>query len=403
MQTLEQFYEFMNEVHTVRHAVVGYYLMKAHTPAHAGSLQKALEALDDLPGGKLDKRLLAGEHEVTVTLDYERSELEKDIFFLDHSDDEFGDHLASRSEIGRDAFLGEVDDTVRFLRSREIANFISDRDGTVNNYCGRYRSSHQSIWNAVYLTRFVRSVCTDPVILTSAPLTGEGLLSLSAMPSGSTLYAGSKGREYQDRDGNLSAMELGDEESASLERINDALRELVSQRRFLAFAAIGSGLQPKFGETTVAKQDIHRSIPEARSEEFLRAVRDTVAQVDPGGTVFGIEDTGKDIEITLKANGSAFSKGDGIRFLDERLELGLAEGPNLICGDTSSDVPMVEEAVRLGAGDHTSAIFVTTDTELRARVGEAIADSHFVSEPDVLVVALHRTSQRKRPHGEEHL
>lgn len=403
MQTLEQFYEFMNEIHTVRRAVVGYYLMQAHTPAHMRSLQKALAAMDDLPGGKLDKRLLAGEHEVTVTVDYERGELEKDIFFLGHSEDEFLDYLASRSELGREAFLGEVDDTAGVLQEREIANFISDRDGTVNNYCGRYRSSAQSVWNAVYLTRFVRSVCTDPVILTSAPLRGDGLLSLSLMPDGSTAYAGSKGREYQGREGNLGTMDLSENAARSLESLNDALRSLVSEERFRAFGVIGSGLQPKFGETTVARQDIHRSIPEARSEEFLQAVRDTVADIDSDGSMFGIEDTGKDIEIALKTNGSAFTKGEGIRFLDARLSLGIAKGPNLICGDTSSDLPMVEEAVRLGAGDHTSAIFVTTDTELRARVGETIADSHFVSEPDVLVVALHRTSQRKRPHGEENL
>ncbi|HKJ85214.1 MAG TPA: hypothetical protein VKA06_04025, partial [Spirochaetia bacterium] len=100
MQTLEQFYDFMDEIHTVRHAIVGYYLMQAHSPAHVRSLQNALAAMDDLPGGKLDKRLLAGDHEVTVTLDYERGELEKDIFFLSHSDDEYVDYLASRSDIG---------------------------------------------------------------------------------------------------------------------------------------------------------------------------------------------------------------------------------------------------------------------------------------------------------------
>ena len=390
MQTLEQFYDFMDEIHTVRHAIVGYYLMQAHTPAHVRSLQNALAAMDDLPGGKLDKRLLAGDHEVTVTLDYERGELEKDIFFLSHSDDEYVDYLASRSDIGREGFLREVDETVRVLGERETANFISDRDGTVNNYCGRYRSSHQSIWNAVYLTRFVRSVCTDPVILTSAPLRGDGLLSLSLMPSGSTGYAGSKGREYQDRDGNQGTMDLGEDEARALERLNEALRSLVSQERFRAFSVIGSGLQPKFGETTVARQDIHGSIPDSTSDEFLRAVRDTVAEIDTDGSVFRIEDTGKDIEITLTTNGSAFSKGEGIRFLDERLSLSLAEGPNLICGDTSSDVPMLEEAERLGAGDHTSAIFVTTDSELRTRVRQAIAEPHFVSEPDILVVALHK-------------
>jgi len=399
MQTLEDFYDFMREVHTVRRAVVGYYLMDAHRPDHIRALEKARSALDKLPGDRFEKKLSAGGFEATVTLDYERTELEKDIFFLQSAagrEDDFLDYLATHNrELGRTrAFADELEETVRFLRDVPIVNFISDRDGTVNNYCGRYRSSHQSIWNAAYLTRFVRQRPAAPVILTSAPLFADGLLELTAMPAGSTDYAGSKGREYHSRSGEEGAMEIGDEKAAALDDLNRRLDDLVSREEYRAFGVIGSGMQHKFGQTTVARQDIHGSIPEDRSQAFVDEVTNLVHDLDPDGTTFGIEDTGKDIEIMLTVEGQReFTKGDGIGFLDERLGLDLATGPNLICGDTWSDLPMVELAAERSGPDGTAAVFVTTDDELRSAVADAVSRSHFVSAPDVLVTALYETRE----------
>lgn len=402
MQTLEQFYEFMNEIHTVRRAITSYYLMRAHNPQHIRSLREALDAIDELPGGTLEKKLLAGGHETTVTLDYERGELEKDIHFLGHSDAEFAEFLAERH--ARIAFADEVDATLSVLHGlaasddgpTQIAAFITDRDGTVNNYCGRYRSSHQSVWNAVYLTRFVRSVPAEPVILTSAPLTQGGLLDLTAMPGGTTHYAGSKGREYHSRTGAKGAMEIERTRYETLSELNRRIDALLHEPDYRAFAVIGSGVQHKFGQTTVARQDIHRSIPNELSSEFLEKVRATVNELDPHGSIFGIEDTGKDIEIVLTVEGQReFTKGDGIAFLDRELDIGLRSGSNLICGDTSSDIPMVEKAMEVGGGEGTTALFVTTDEQLRARVRAVAPGAHFVSQPDILVTALHRYAQER--------
>lgn len=389
MQTLQEFYEFMDGVHTVRRAVVSYYLMRAHNQQHIRSLEHAIHAIDELPGGRLEKRLIAGEQEVTVTLDYERGELEKDVYFLGHDEPEFFAWLADRT--GGSSFAEEVESTVDFLRGLDVENLITDRDGTVNNYCGRYRSSHQSVWNAAYLTRVVRSVPGETVILTSAPLMNAGLLKLSAMPAGSTHYAGSKGREYHRRDGAKGAMELDADQKTALERLNGGLRELLSRQEFRSFALIGSGLQYKFGETTVARQDIHGSIPHDVSRRFLQEVRELVADLDPHGSTFGVDDTGKDVEITLTTSGNQeFTKGEGVGFLDEELGLDLATGPNLICGDTASDLPMVREAVSRSGPDRTATVFVTTDADLQRDVSAACSRAHVVSTPDVLVCALHR-------------
>ena len=399
MQTLEDFYDFMREIHTVRRAVTNYYLMDAHRPEHIRSLEVALSALDSLPGGHFDKKLSAGGSETTVTLDYERTELEKDVVFLESATgrpEAFAEYLATHNaELGRTrAFAQELEETVRFLRDTPIANFITDRDGTVNNYCGRYRSSHQSVWNAAYLTRFARQRTRESVILTSAPLLTDGLFELTAMPAGSAHYAGSKGREYHSRDGANGAMEIDEAKAAALDELNRRLDELVAREEYRAFGVIGSGIQHKFGQTTVARQDIHGSIPDERSRAFLDEVRGLVDEFDPDGTTFGVEDTGKDIEIMLTVEGQReFTKGDGIGFLDEALGLDLATGPNLICGDTWSDLPMVERAAERSGPGGTAAIFVTDDAELRAAVARLVLRSHFVRAPDVLVAALHETRE----------
>lgn len=392
MQSLEQFYDFMREVHTVRRAVTSYYLMQAHTPAHIRSLEQALAAIDEIPGDGAEKRLDAAGHATRVTLDYERDELAKDIFFLGHDDEEFqrflGRYHGERAQID---LRREVDELLGFLRDAAADVLLTDRDGTVNNYCGRYRSSYQSVWNAVYLTHAARAAVRESVILTSAPLFADGLLELSAMPAATTHYAGSKGREYHSRDGENGSMEITAERAEALDRLNERLRDLLRDERYRVFAIIGSGLQHKYGETAVAHQDIHDSIPSELSDEFLSRVRELVREIDPDGATFAVEDTGKDIEITLTAGGaSGFTKGEGVDFLNARLALGLATHRTLVCGDTASDVPMVERAVEIGGRERVAAVFVGADEELQERVQSTGAQSAFVSTPDALVLALHR-------------
>lgn len=387
MQTLEDFYAFMDELATLRSAVTAHFRQHTETAYHRESLEKALAAVDDLPGTEIEKRLSAGGREITVTVDYERRELEKDLRFLNQDDR------------GSDAFLADYNDgfdaavtaLVDFLGSRRYTTSVSDRDGTVNNYCGRYRSSHQSIYNAVFLSRFAQNRADNPVLLTSAPLANHGLLDLSAMPEHSIHYAGSKGREYYSIEGVQGRMPIEAEQRKALETLNERIAHLLSREENRIFSLIGSAIQYKFGQTTVSRQDIHGSVPQRKSETFLAAVRELVRDVDPDESTFRIEDTGLDIEIMLTVGGARdFDKGDGIRFLDEELELNLASGPNLICGDTSSDVPMAETAIERCGADDTFVVFVTEDDELKERVARTGANTYFAPSPDVLVAALGR-------------
>jgi hypothetical protein len=160
---------------------------------------------------------------------------------------------------------------------------------------------------------------------------------------------------------------------------------------------IGSGLQFKFGQTTVARQDIYGSVPETESEAFAGVIRELIGELDPDGLYFRTEDTGKDIEIILTVEGTSglkdFDKGDGILFLDSELGLDLTGGENLICGDTSSDVPMVKAAAEKSPDPWT--IFVTRDENLKQAVRRTSDRVAFVSEPDVLVCCLNQLGKER--------
>jgi hydroxymethylpyrimidine pyrophosphatase-like HAD family hydrolase len=267
--------------------------------------------------------------------------------------------------------------------------FITDRDGTINNYCARYLTSIQSIYNSLFLTRFARSKARQPVILTSAPL--DGLIDISVNPQGEIYYAASKGRECLDLGGRIRRLPISEEKQTAINVLNEQLVKLTGRPEYEKFTLIGSGLQFKFGQSTVARQDIGRSIPQAESEAFARVLESLVAGLDPDERNFRIEDTGLDVEIILTVETSGdglkdFDKGDGVKFLNGELSLGMSRGPHLVCGDTGSDVPMLEAALELAPD--TRAVYVTKNEDLKKRVLGLTDAALIVPEPDILVTIL---------------
>ncbi|KAL6040996.1 Trehalose 6-phosphate synthase [Balamuthia mandrillaris] len=410
---------------------------------------------------------------------YTIAELLKDIHFVLNGEDALINDYFPKLHPN---FTNEVHSVVSMLQRATQSNdpqdqpipfqcFVTDRDGTINNYCATYNSSFQSLYNAVFLSRFVlpsssapehintndnannvqkqqtktKKKVIHPIIMTSAPL--SGLCAVSVNPSHSMIYAGSKGREFLDLSGRLHKSFIDPRKQRLLDKLNAKLEALVALPQYEKFTMIGSGLQEKFGQTTIARQDTNRSVPVEESLAWLSTVRQVVDQVEleeaeakakeqcqplfdhkeeveeeaegqeeaernktrPQGHQknFMIEDTGLDIEIilTIEDNSNAsvvrdFHKGDGLAFLCEELGLSMQRGPHLVCGDTSSDVPMLEEALR-HCPRQTFAVFVTKEEALRRRVREAFFKQRreeeegereenvvFVSEPDVLVTAL---------------
>ncbi len=388
IQTLKAFYDLMAQVRELRFAVVDeLYDGGTADDADIGSLRNALASLEGIPGSGGRFRLeLDAQREIEVELDYEINELEKDILYLEQGEKAFVEHLA---EIHAD-FRHHVDAGVAMLEGKKFHTFITDRDGTINNYCGRYRSSVQPIYNAIWLTRFAENCCENPIIITSAPLKDPGIVDVSVNPEKKIIYAASKGREFIDLTGTRRSFEVAPEKQQILDELNQRLRALVGQPEYEKYSLIGSGFQLKFGQTTIARQDISESIPAAESQLFMDKLTGIVAELDPDGRNFRIEDTGLDVEIILTIEGAEglkdFDKADSVNYLASELGLEMSRGPHLVCGDTNSDAPMIDATV--AHSEDTYAIFVTTDDALRNRVMSAAPNAVIVPTPDMLVAIL---------------
>mmetsp|Transcript_79287 Transcript_79287/g.220454 ORF Transcript_79287/g.220454 Transcript_79287/m.220454 type:complete len:598 (+) Transcript_79287:72-1865(+) len=421
----------------------------ANARFQAQQLRAALASLEAIPRpagwietdcNDVHQLLLDSTGVVRVRLEYEKNEMSRDICYLESGEDALLSLLRqqhhARASCGGPwvepqmpcwedsvacavAAMSAASACDRGGNGRRLRNFITDRDGTINNYCDRYASSVQSAYNAVWLGDFARRCSENTVILTAAPLGGrpgvEGLVELCTMPGGLAMYAGSKGREYFDHSLNqVRQLEpLSTNAQRLFETLHRRLQALCSQAANLKFLTIGSGLQWKFGEVTIARNDVGGTVPEVESQRFLAEVLEVVHDVDNDGAMLAVHDTGTDVEIFQRdASGRpSFDKGDGVLALDQRLGLGVAAGPNLVCGDTPSDVPMVEAALRLMAcgsrmpEDTTltaaklAVLFVVTPDQhaktpwLAAKVRELCAGNGahcaILPSPDVLVAALY--------------
>jgi hypothetical protein len=216
------------------------------------------------------------------------------------------------------------------------------------------------------------------------------------MPDATVCYAGSAGREFQSENGERGALPLSQEQRDCMRVFNERLAELLEKEENRVFAMIGSGVQYKYGQTTVRRQDIHRSIAEEKSNDFAESVAEVMRSVDPEGRFFRIADTGKDLEIILTVrDGREFHKGDGAAFLDRELQLDMGKRNCLICGDTDSDVAMVEYAVTTAGADRTWVVFVTDDPALQQEVRSHAPEARFMKSPDALVTALNNLSREQ--------
>jgi len=354
-------------------------------------LEKYLKVLEGISqeNGKYVLEYGAGKKSY-LNLDYEIDELYKDIEYLTSSENDFISYLAQHNY----KFEEDIQAGLEFLLKPQLTTFISDRDGTVNNYCGRYNSSVQSIYNAVFLVNYAK-LGHKPVILTSAPLSDIGFLDINIMPRVYFVIAGSKGREFT-WNNKRYRMKLDADQQQKIDGLNKKLQEITRQSQYEIFALIGSGLQFKFGETTIARQDIYNSIPANDSIEFLQKIKQLVRDIDPAKQYFSVIDTGKDIEIVLHKNANKaaeFTKGDGIEFISHKIGLNLNNAHNLICGDTASDLAMLEYAETLSQNNYS--IFVTQDETLKQKVGRFASKNLFVNTPDALVTILYEYSKER--------
>ena len=393
MESLSRVDARMQETRAARAAIVRRLLDGPPLPAGQAPGRGLPARLEETLRAALDELRAIDRLAEPGRLSCEIGELEKDLRFLRLPPPEFRAFLAGLHPGLRE----EVEAGAAFLDPSPPVVLCADRDGTLNNYCARYRSSIQSAWNGLFLSRYARRRTRAALILTSAPLEEGGLLEVSVLPPGLFSLAGSKGREILDREGRRHRLPPSPQRQERLEALNRALERLLAAAENRIFTLVGSGVQRKLGQTTVARQDIHGTVPGQDSARFLERLRELVREQDPRGEWFRLEDTGLDVELVLTVDeggegGAAFprgfDKGDGITFADRTLGLGLERGPNLIAGDTAADLAMVRAA--MGRSRDTRAVFVTRDEELRRQVAAACPRPLFVGEPDTLVLLLER-------------
>lgn len=387
LSSLKQFTGLMQGTVTPRRLLAQQYLLKNKVDTESLQiLKKTLNLLANIPqqhGRKLIN--LGPERTIKIDVNYEREELKKDIWFFEKGEASFLAYLRQHHKSFDEQYNAGLD----FLRNLDLNTYITDRDGTVNNYCGRYSTSVQSAYNAVFLSRFALKRTTNAVLLTSAPLQENGLIDISVIPSKIYNYAGSKGREYMDKSGCFGYFPIEKDKQEKIDVLNREIKKLLRNSDNEMFTRIGSGFQEKFGQTTIARQDINKSINQVKSDRFLKEIVSIVHKLDPVSEYFRIEDTGLDVEIILTINNNKpedikdFDKGDGVRFLNDRMKLHMDHGPNLICGDTKSDLAMLEMAMDFTKD--TFAVFVTLDQKLMEKVKNICPNSIFVDEPDILV------------------
>ncbi len=392
--TLKGFYALMAETRELRADVVA--RMSKGESASASDVEQLENALSSLEGiaflsGKQQLEIGSG-RVIKVDLSYEIGELKKDIFFLLYDEDKFLVYLSTMSQ----GFYADVNLVENALGNRSFNTWITDRDGTTNNYCGRYNSSVQSIYNALWVTNFAKARVKNSVFITSAPLKDMGIVDVSVNPEKSFVYAASKGREFIDTRGIRHTYPIDANKQRLLESFNKRMEAVLDDPDYEKFTLIGSGYQRKFGQTTIARQDITGSIDPTESKAFLSKIKEIVTQVDPDNSNFVIEDTGLDVEVILTVEGGEgfkdFDKEHGVYFLDETLGLEMSAGKILISGDTRSDLPLVRAG--MGRNPDTWAVFVTKDQELEALVRALCPNTVIASSPDVFVAALNQLAKK---------
>lgn len=392
IKTLSEFYSLMQFLRDVRYKITLYLIqgkqIKEEDIENLENIKIGLESISK-KNGKFVLQTLQG-NSIEIELDYELNELSKDEIFLKSGHEELMNHMSTMHK----DFKIELEAGLKFIKQKKYEHFITDRDGTISNYCGRYQSSIQPIYNAKCLSEFQKNIEGRSVILTSAPLKKIGITDVSIQPEGEYILAGSKGREML-LNGKIQSYPMTDKEKDKLHQLNEAIEKLLNQKEFAIFRYIGSGIQYKFGQTAIARQDKNESIAVKKSLALKTKIESIIKKIDLNREFFSLEDTGKDLEITLNIksadnNSEEFDKGQGLKFIMKQLNENIGNKNVLVCGDTFSDVPLITAAKALGA--KVTSIFVTEDENLKDIVSANCKNVFFVSSPDVLIYMLYKYS-----------
>uniref|UniRef100_A0A0K0DPQ6 IMP-specific 5'-nucleotidase n=1 Tax=Angiostrongylus cantonensis TaxID=6313 RepID=A0A0K0DPQ6_ANGCA len=272
----------------------------------------------------------------------------------------------------------------------------------------KYNSEDQFPNGSAFQAQFARRCAQTCCILTTAPLMHIGVLDVSTIPPGYYYYGASAGREwFVDPTNKFKDTSISEKDLMLLDEVFQKISLLLERQEFRVFTWVGSGLQKHYGHLTIAHQDICGSVKKELSDELFDEVNRIVVMIDPENNVLDVKTSNLDTKIYLKSKGpdEHFNKGSGIRLLCEKMKCDLKEGNILVCGDSVTDLPMLQECLtRNPSGVYT--IWVTTDSTLQQKIFDfALKRLHckaykntniaFVSCPEVLLGAMAQATIRE--------
>jgi hypothetical protein len=381
--TIKDFYKVINNSKKTRELILNSLIQNKKPPRKLiYSLNSHLKRLKAIKKENNNFILLSGQLHLKFKLYYEISELEKDIIFLRKGEKVFLEYFKKAHK----DFKKQSDKLKNYLKNQKIDFFITDRDGTINNYSETYLSSVQSVYNAFFLYKFSEKI-QKSIILTSGPL--NDFKKVNILSKGNFIFAGSKAREFKYLKGKIHRLKISKNEKKLINSLEKSIKKLLLKKKYKIFKFIGSGFQKKHGEITIARQNVLNSIPQKQSLEFLSKTKQIVKRLDPNQRFLEINDTKLDIEILLKSNFKTFDKGKGLMFLLDKSKIRLSNV--LIAGDTSSDLSILKSSKKLSKKIH--CIFVTQSKQLKAKVKKIHKNSIFVSSPDILIYNIYQISK----------
>ncbi|KAI6225175.1 putative trehalose-6-phosphate synthase 1 [Aphelenchoides fujianensis] len=383
VKTLDDFYTLMMRSRDVRRQIVERVLKGIPIRSHFGiSLDNAKESLvlACQPGSTSLHLRVGSELEdnkdqlARFDIKNEIDEFEKDLNFLKfiQSDDvynveQFINTLQEYHPLSADKFREEVMQLVDLFVDADHFNFFfTDRDGTLKSYSCSYPASVQPAYSGVIQAQFARRCAQTCAIVTTAPMMRIGVLDVSTIPEGFYYYGASAGREwFMGPTSKFKDQSIPEADLELLEKVFAAIGDLLEEPEFRHFTWVGSGLQKHYGHLTVAHQDAFGSV----KEQYVKAIDDKIHEIiktiDPSGACLSIKETETDLKIFLKSeSGGIFDKGHGIRLLVEQAKCDLTKGTILVCGDSSTDLPMLEVCLEANPKG-VFTVWVTTSDDLK--------------------------------------
>uniref|UniRef100_A0A1I8B9V0 alpha,alpha-trehalose-phosphate synthase (UDP-forming) n=1 Tax=Meloidogyne hapla TaxID=6305 RepID=A0A1I8B9V0_MELHA len=424
VNTLDDFFNLMLRTRDVRRAIVERVLKGIPIRQHfAISLQNAKESLElacKPDSSKIELQALTAGGETTIankenTIEFyiknEIEELEKDLKFLEfiQSEDVFNiEQFISSLQIyhpeSEAKFRNEVAAVVdMFFDADHFNYFFTDRDGTLKSYSCAYPASIQPAYSGVIQAQFARRCAQTCAIVTTAPMMRVGVLDVCTIPEGYYYIGASVGREwYVDPANKFKDQSIPEHDLEKLDLVFDSIADLLEDPEFKIFNWIGSGLQKHFGHVTIAHQDSSSTIPIELKTKIDQRIHAIVEDIDPNKQLFEIIIDDRDIKIFVKTEfGGIFDKGNGIELLINHLKCDLADGTILVCGDSITDIPMLEYClIKNPKNVYTVWVVNEQNVQLRNQVHDLCkkyGNEHlvFVSCPEVLLGSMAQATIRE--------